>query len=320
MERNAIKHFEAPEEINLDEIRSIIEKRESLPENKRIDPNDFRNNEAFPINMIKGDLEEVEEKRKRILEQKSRLSKDQIDANTIANLVEVAVPEAIRNLGWLGDKVKVIRPSLYDDYFRGIDNIVQMLPEEKIEDEKDLKCMGFSIDFTISDEEAQKKAFEAMLAIARGKIPSIKYFSTDIMTKKGKRNVKIRDFQIPRIIMSCPHKILKESQDDLMNYEKNPNDDEAKDNAKDTTLRYYFIRESLSQLKFFADLAERMENNGAKKVYEDSLESFEKIIDEEGLDDKTLGEKVGKTSGLIGAFDLDANDGQLIKILKEMTK
>lgn len=314
-------------ELDLQEVISLIENIEKLPENERIDPNFFRNvkkvvdgkeiNE-FPIKMIMEDLKKVEEKKEMILHQKQNLTEAEINANTVASFVETAVPEAIKKLGWLGDKIKVIRPSLYDDYFRGIDNIIQILPDEVVEDEKDIKCMGFSIDFTISDDAAKKKVFEAALAIAKGKVPSIKYFNTNIITKKGKQNVKIRDFPIPKIIISCPHKILEESQEDLLNFEKNPNDVDAKERAEDTKLKYYFIRECLTQLEFFAEVAKKFANINAEKVYLSSLESLRNIMDEQGIDDKLLDKKNGKILGLMNDFDLDANDGQLIQILSVM--
>jgi hypothetical protein len=321
------KDIENSEEINLEEVISIIDYIENLPENKRIDPNYFRNVKkiingkevnVFPIKMIKEDLDAVEEKRKMILTKKQNLTNEEINANIIANFVETSIPEAIKKLDWLGNKIKVIRPSLYDDYFRGIDNIIQILPDKIIEDKKDLKCIGFSIDFTISDMAAEEKVFEAALAIAKGKVPSIKYFNTDIMTKHGSENIKIKDFQIPRIIISCPNKILEESQEDLLNFEKKPEDLETRENAQDTTLRYYFIRECLTQLKFFAEVAKRVKNTVAYDVYMNSLESFKKILDELGIDEKLLNKKIGKISGLISAFDLDANNGQFVQLLEIM--
>ncbi len=316
-------------EIDLEDIISAIEKMEGLPENQRINPEDFKNvkklvagkeTDLFSLSEIEVDQNKVEEKRARILSQRENLPGGQKNANAVANFVEVAVPEAIRKLGWLGDKIKVIRPSLYDDYFRGIDNVIQMLPEEVIEGEEDLRCIGFSIDFTISEDEAKNKVFGIMLEIARGGIPSIKYFSADIMTKDGPKSLMLKEFKIPKIVMSCPHKILSKSEEDLLSFENNPDDAGAKNKAEETPLRYYFIRESLSQLRFLTDLAGRMGNKEAKGVYQKSLDSFMKILEDMGIDEDTLNKKIGKISGLINKFNLDAENGQLLQILKEMSK
>jgi hypothetical protein len=280
----------------------------------------FYDSGLFTKAHIDHDIKDVENKRREILEQKVNLSEYQKSRDKIAEFVEVSIPEAIRNLGWLGENVNVIRPSDWDDYFRGIDNVVQMLPDEIIEDENDLKCIGFSIDFTISEKSALDKVFEASLAIARGKVPSMQYFSADIKTKDGDKNIKLRDFKIPRIIMSCPDDVLNKSKNDLLNYEKNPDDENIKEKAKDCVLRYHFIKETLSQLEFFSDLSSKLGNTEAEKVYSESLEIFKELIEEQGIDEKLIKEKTGGVKGLIGAFDLEANNGQWIEILKVMAK
>jgi hypothetical protein len=317
--------------IDLKEVRSIIEKRESLPENKRIDPNDFRNSyiklnvngkeiDAFPLNMIKGDLEDVERMKKEIIDQKSQLSEFQINANTVANFVEMAVPEAIKNLGWLGEDVKVIRPSLYDDYFNGVDNIIQMSSNEILESGEKGKYIGLSIDFTISEDQSMGKVWDNALLIAQGKMSQVKYFSTDIKTKHGIENVKIRDLQLPKIIMSCPHKILSKSQEDLLNFEKDSSDNDTREKAKDTVLKYHFIKETISQLKFFAEIAKRFKNINAENSYNTSLNDFIELIREQGITDEILDEKVGDIQSLSSRIDLDASDSLYIRMLRDVVK
>lgn len=301
----------------LAEIDSAIEQIEHAPENKAIDPKDFIGVSFFTKDEVERDLKLVEEKERKIKSQK--LSEQQIDIERTAHFVETVIPEAIKKLGWLGEKVKVIKPSRYDDLFRGIDNVVQILPEKEIENEKWIRCIGFSMDFTISRKEAQEKAFEEILAIAKGKVPSMKYFKTEIMTSKGEMEIKLKNFKLPKVIMSCPQEIMNESKEDLLNFETNPEDTEAKTIAENTPLRFYFIKEALAQLDFFADLANRFENKAAKEVYRDSRESFKEILEEQGIDEKVLAEKIGRFPGLIGKeFDLDANGGQFLEILKTM--
>ncbi len=315
-----MEKLKTQETLDLEMIETTVEEIKNRPENRRIDPKDFYESGLFSKKLIDHDIEDVEVKQKEILNQKAGMSEYQKSRNKIAEFVEVSIPEAIRNLGWLGENVNVIRPSDWDDYFRGIDNVVQMFPDEIIEDENDLKCIGFSIDFTISEKSALDKVFEASLAIARGKVPSMQYFSADIKTKDGDKNIKLRDFKIPRIVMSCPDDVLNKSKNDLLNYEKNPDDENIKEKAKDCVLRYHFIKETLSQLVFFTELAEKLGNTAARDVYNSSLESFKMIVEEQGIDDDLIEEKTGKISGLVGNFDLEANHGQWIEILKVMAK
>ncbi len=57
------------------------------------------------------------------------------------------------------------------------------------------------------------------------------------------------------------------------------------------------------------------------ETYTESLKSFKEILREQGIDQKVLDAKVGRFPGLIGKnFDLDANNGQMFQILREMSK
>ncbi len=67
-----------------------------------------------------------------------------------------------------------------------------------------------------------------MLAIAKGKVPSMKYFKTDIQTSKGPMEIKLKNFKLPKVIMSCPKEIMDQSKEDLLNFEINSDDEEAK--------------------------------------------------------------------------------------------
>ena len=297
-EPNAFIKKPMNERLDLSAVMSIIKSVKDHPSNDRIDPNDFRNattldDEHVSVNVIKKDLEEVERKKNKIAELSENLDPNQARANLIANFVEIAIPESIKNLGWLGTNVRIINPSLYDDYERGVDSILQMYPNEIIKSRKDLRILGFSIDFTISETQYEKKFFNNGLAIAEGKIPQIRYFSADVMTESGNRNVKIIDLPIPKIIISCPqNELLAEAQEHLFEYSKSPKDEDKKRAAQGTTLKYYFIRESLAQLRCFKDLSEKFENYEAEELYSKALDSFIAILKENGIDDEVLEQKL----------------------------
>ncbi len=315
-------------ETEYQELVTLLNVIESRPENIRINPKDFRgakhevNGEwvyTFPEAMVKGDLKDVEKKREMISKEETTLSEKDKQISKMANFIEVAVPEAIRKFGWLGENVKVIRPSLYDDYFRGIDNIVQVEPNKPIENEKDINCIGFSIDFTISEKAAVDKMFWLAVSLAKGKIPSVKYFSANIKTKEGtSKNVKIKDFQMPKVIMACPGRVNSESKGDLLNVEKNPNDQEAIAAAKDTTLRYYFIRETLTQLAFLSDTSKRLGNMDAAELYAKSLESFQQIMAEQGITQELLDQKLDGIKSLTQQVNYDDQFLGFIKSTSEI--
>lgn len=281
--------------------------------NKRIDPNDFRNattldGEPISINIIKEDLEKVELKKNRIVKQDEGLNPSQTRANLIANFVEVAIPESIKNLGWLGADITALDPSLYDDYERGIDSIL-LYQNEIITDRRDLKTLGLSMDFTISDMQYEKKFFENGLAIAKGGIPKVKYFGADVMTVDGMRKIKIIDMPIPKVIISCPqNELLAEAQKHLFEYVRSPKNENKIKDARETTLRYYFIREVLSQLRCFKDLSIKFENKQAEELYNRALESFINLLENNRIDEEVLEERL--TGINPPKFLLDDPDGK----------
>ena len=317
MEKAYKKELAGTSEIG--KLADIIEQIESKPENLSINPRDFNGVSFFTQDEIERDLYLVEEKRNKIQKNQDK-SEEMTNALITANFVEAMVPEAIRSLEWLGNKVRVIKPSLYDDYYRGIDNVLQILPEDVIENEKWIRCIGFSMDFTISKEDAEKKAFDLMIALTKGVVPSMKYFKTDVVTTHGPMEIKLKNFKLPRIIMFCPKEIMNESKEQLLNYQTNTDSTDARETAKDCDLKYHFIRESISQLEFFAKLSGIVGNDTAQKVYSDSLISFRQILLEQGITDEIVSNRAGKYPGLIGkSFDINANGGQLIKMLKALS-
>lgn len=311
------------ERLDLDAVIKVIQSVKDHPSNKRIDPTDFINattldDQYISEKIIREDLHKVEIKKNKIEEQGDSLDPNQNRANLIANFVEIAIPESIKNLGWLGKNVKVIKPSLYDDYERGVDSILQMYPDEIIKSRKDLRTLGFSIDFTISDAQSEKKFFENGLAIARGNVSEVKYFSADVMTETGSRNVKIIDLPIPKIIIACPqNEMLAEAQKHLFEYIRSPKDENKKNEAKETTLKYYLIRETLNQLRCFKDLSIKFGNRQAEELYGGALDSFLSILKDSEIDNGILEEKlVGIDPPKIGLDDPNGKYNWIIDVIK----
>jgi len=310
------------------ELLTFIDQIESNPDNKRIDPSEFiglttnyggQKVVLFTEEVVKNDLLAVEQKLTQIKKSMAELSDSQREANITADFVETMIPQAIKELGWLGDQVKVIHPSLYDDFFRGIDMAIQILPDKEIVDERDMRCLGFSIDFTISRKEAETKFFNEMISIVLGRIPAMKYFATKFRTKEGEKEIKLKDFKIPRVIMTCTGQALEEAKEDFLKFEDDNKNQAVIERVSNNPLRFHFINETLSQLRFFTVLAEKVGNFRARDIYENSLRAFEVAVSEIGFDSNTVIEKTRNIPSLISKnFDLDANNGQMLEIVKTM--
>lgn len=329
------------------ELLALIEKVESDPENQRINPVDFidystiirgREINLFPRAEVVADIKRVEELQKTLTRkyEKGGEQVDQKENDARAALVESMLPQLIRELEWLGNRVRVINSSLYDDYFNKIDGAVQLLPDREIRDERDIRCVGFSMDFTLSLQEAHKKMFEQAVFLCQGRLPRMKYFRTNIDTSAGPRTIMLRDFKMPRIILACSGKVIDDSVDDFAAYEEGKDDPNIKERLNDCDLKYYFIRETLSQLNLFKELIGRFiametaEGNDPVliekyrrmlAIYSDASEQLTGITDSLGYDTDSIREKIKHIPSPTDKFDLGTKEGkQLLDIVRIMSK
>ena len=268
------------------EIEQLISRIENKPENQRIDPRDFKDIFDDP-NEIENDIASSERLLERFKESTNALGEREKVMTVDANLVETMVPEAIKKLGWLG-YVKVIKPSLYDDFVRHIDTIVQIQEKEVAETIEDLRCLGFSIDFTISPTEARENVIKIAEEIARGYIPSAKYFKTEFKTKNGTESVKLKNFKMPRIVIACDKKMMEEAKSRFVEYIHHPEDDKKRKEAQECDMKFVFIYEAMVQIEYFGLIAKQVGNVAAERKHAEVLEAFKRIIAKQGIDIKTL--------------------------------
>lgn len=312
-----------------DGLRQFIDEIESDPDNYRIDPLDFVGLKAyfggqetvlFSREEVEADLARVEEKKQSILREKEKLSEEQLEKRITAEFVETMIPVAIKEMGWIGDRVRVIHPTLFDDFFRGVDMAVQINPEKEIRSEREMRCLGFSVDFTISRDEAKKKFFGELLAIARGELPEMKYFSTKFETSLGTREIKLKSFKIPKIILTCNGAPLDDAKEDFMAYEDDPDNSTVKERVNNNPLRYFFIKETLRQLEIFVKIADKLGNERVGDFYYKSLTAFRDMISDLGFTQAFLDEKTKLLPSLVEKdFDPDSNGGQILALIKQLS-
>ncbi len=328
------------------ELFDLIEKVEGNPENRRIDPKDFidysvpmagRVVNLFPKAEVEADLQRVEERRRAFTEKSQVVEKiDNGEVSAMAALVESMLPQLIRELAWLGERVKVINSSLYDDYFNKIDGALQLLPDREIRDERDIRCVGFSIDFTLSQKEALGKIFDQIVFLSQGRIPKMKYFQTEISTLQGPKDIKLRDFKIPHVILACSGDLVEDSVDDFTAYEEGAEDSNLRERLDNCDLKFYFIRETVSQLIFFAELLEKFielekaEGNDQNLIgnYRRALEMYDNasaeligIVKSMGYDSQVIRERIKHIPSPTDKFDLNKPEGkQLLSIVRAMPR
>lgn len=327
------------------ELMALVRKIESDPENQRINPSDFVDHTArisgrevnlFPAAEVRADMERVAQWQKTLT---AKYEEEEVvvqETGAKAALIESMLPQLVKELSWLGDRVKVINSSLYDDYFNKIDGAIQLLPDREIRDEKDIRCVGFSTDFTLSAEEARKKIFEQAVFLCQGRLPRMKYFRTDIETSAGPKTIKLKDFKMPRVILACSGKVVDDSIDDFAAYEHNQEDVAVRERLDNGDLKFYFIREIVAQLDFFVKLTQKFieaERSGGNDTV--LLDRYQRIIDMYstayrelldiisglGYDLESVREKTKSIPSPTDRFDLNTATGnQLLEIVKTMAK
>ena len=319
------------------DLARLIEKIESDPENARINPVDFidytviingKKVNKFPRAMVETDLAEVEYYKEKFAQGSGKDDPRYRSESTLRGaLVESMLPLMIRELSWLGPQVKVIPTSLYDDYKRQIDSAIQLLPNREIKDEHDIRCVGFSIDFTTSLEESYRKVFYQALALYHGDIPSIKYFKTDIVTKEGVKTIMLPNFKVPRVVLSCSGDFVDDASEDFAAYEEGNRDPKLMKKLDDSDVKFYVIRETVAQLVFFGEVIERflkdekakgVEADGkmidqyqiALDIYDNALFQFQEIIKSLGYNRKMVDEKIKHIPSPTNKFNLDTSAGE----------
>jgi hypothetical protein len=158
-------------------------------EKSRINPDDFRNNRHFDAGDIDADLSHCQNLHGIFDDQKKRYTAEQQAQYERGLAAEYTLRHAIEEHGWLSENIHVIVTSVYDDYVRGIDSVMQIvLGEGRYEH------LGFAIDFASGAENVGDKIRRTFDMIDQGYAPSVKYFDSP---KTG----QLKNFKVPRIIV-----------------------------------------------------------------------------------------------------------------------
>lgn len=267
-------------------------------ENRRIDPESFRGVRGFIDEEIDKDIKDVEQKKARI--ELSDGEHEGIDEQVLitSRIAEHVINEGIKNGGWFGDSANIILPSLYDDYFRGVDSIAEFT-----KDEKNPERMALSMDFTIKKNDIGKKMARNMEFLGRGIIPSVKYFDSPVTGKQ-------KNVWMPKVILAADYSKLQRIKDEYVELIKSGNQEDAKKILENDPVQYVFLDEIRAQLNAYTNICyEFLKNEKAGKLHYRALKIFEGVLAERGIDlDRMKKEGRGDAAhqslvSLIGKFD-----------------
>lgn len=217
---------------------------------------------------------------KKIEESIAENSNSREKSKKIATILEYIIAVCINHSKWLGENVSIFSTSMFDDWIRGIDGILEMTnPHDKNESSKHL---AFGIDITFSsimDKEFEDKIQSILYGINEGKLVEAKYFQKptgEILPK----------LKMPKIIISVKFSEVRTLVFDFKNLDK----EEYKQRLENHPMKYHMIEQILGQCNLFANYARSINEDYVARAYENVIDFFDEIAQ----DDDELKEMIEK--------------------------
>lgn len=242
------------EGIQIDKMHEEAKRKIS---NEEIPMNKFRN--LYGEEIIKKDEEYVSQMEKQFTSEKNQYP-EKAKADKIATILEGFFCDRVKSSDWLGQNVKIIKTSRYDDIVNGIDVVAEFQEPEKIS----ANYLGLAIDVTISSELC-KKFDKIKKGINKGELAKVKYFKSDYSNFRNELS------QLPRAIITVhPKTVLDVAELQL------------KDKEALTThfIQFQILGEILLQMKTFSKYAEKVGQLKIAETYNQIKSLIEGILKE----------------------------------------
>lgn len=206
----------------------------------------------------------AEEKDKRYVADKE---KDFLESSTpqqekskkLATIFEVIVDQQIELNEWLGENAYTIKTSKYDDYYNGVDTVIEFDRDEGI------SHMAFAVDVTYSQNRVAAKIQRILKNIETGDLAKVKYFYSENMNFRGE--VK----NIPKLIVGADIDTIK----DMLRLM----DEGKKNELKNHKAKYQMVEMMRMQLEAYRDYAVKRGQKGVEKIFQNFLNIINNIIE-----------------------------------------
>jgi hypothetical protein len=208
-------------------------------------------------------------------------------------MAEHLVLKSIEEARWLGKEVRVLLPTIYDDYTSHIDGIAERGTERDNVDH-----VAISFDFTISRGEIREKIENILRGLQYGLIPTVKYFSSPIIGK-------IYDFPLPRVVIGLEMRTVKRLADEYTEAHAVKSAQFQKD-YEDDPAQYVILSEIIFQLKVFGDFVFLHTRDAQKRDF--FHKPLKRLL-------KTLKERKVDTNILMRHSRGDSVHGQIVNII-----
>lgn len=247
---------------NSEELDEIHDKSSNLVENKEVETRAYYNGfveaglikpegKYSPKEVSDRDFESIGEKVEVFKENAPKdpaLYKKYVEAKKIATIVERSLAYCCTKGGWYGERVRIVLTCLFDDIYRGVDEVFLI---EKDNDKHDTLGLGVDATFRgLKSELFKKKLFNILQSIRDGHKTKIKYF-------KDHNGKMMKEFAIPKIILHFDIEDVKEFVD-IVKVIGNEGEEER---VKSSYLKAKVMNQIINSCRILADFAEESQNS-----------------------------------------------------------
>lgn len=260
----------------------------------------------FTDEEVSSDIRKCEEKARRFTAEGAK-AENYKETVEMGHMAEYVFYQAIENYGWLAPKEKVhlIITSLFDDYIRGIDSVIQIIMGDGKFDH-----FGLAVDFTTSEQDIGYKLKVTFDSLDNGFCPSVKYFDSD---KTG----PLKNFKVPRLVIAADGRTIQRLSDlcEEIIFDSSVSD-ESKRALVDDVFKYSFYLQIRLQLMAFiarlekvAEKAQREKRSEIKNRAEETLARHQQALvtldvleKENNINIDTISSHMKDGKGLIGTM------------------
>jgi hypothetical protein len=239
-------HVLGNEEVNEDYVQHFIE--------------DFIT--IYNIDEIEENIKEVIEKQELI---KRRDTPELAHLKKLATILEAILIEGVTKYDWLGEKIKILAPSKFDELCRGIDAVIEL---SRGDEANEFLALGIDVSFrSVKGEEFELKVENLLKSIDRMRLTQIKYF-------KDNQGKPIENLFVPKVIISVDGKAIE----DLIRIWENKGDEE--ESFKNHTIAIDMMGQIAEQCKIFSEYARSRGIDIIANTYDEVFELLLKISQE----------------------------------------
>lgn len=165
-----------------------------------IKPESFIGVSGYNAETIKRDIASTKRKSEQI---EKGSSPQERENKRMADIFEGIMHEHVELSDWLGPEVFTVKTSEYDDYFHGVDMVIEF-PQENGE----IPFFALAVDVTYG-ADLKKKFDRIENNIKEGRMAEVTYFSYEDPQDQDKPPVK-KPVHIPHVVLGVESKIVKE--------------------------------------------------------------------------------------------------------------